>query len=282
MTELPDKTVLALSSEVGVGAVGLTISRPVFAFNQIHAICLPTVILPSRPDLGTVEPHIIPSDTLRLQLKALSSDGWDKRYNGVMTGYFSDVSQVEVIAAQFMSLRVANPEAILLVDPVLGDFDTGLYVSEEVATAVRDLLVPLADVITPNLFEYSWLCGHELCEQEDIPLDELLSHATDLAPPNIIVTSAKIEQPSEHNSQALIKTAYLSQGEMELFSGRFVRDMPKGTGDIFASHLLSRLVLGDEMKDAIGQTVHYLDRIADRAKGTNAIAPYLLFNPNKI
>ncbi len=274
MTQEPDKTVLALSSEVGVGAVGLTISRPVFAFNQIHAICLPTVILPSRPDLGTVEPHIIPSDTLRLQLKALSSDGWDKRYNGVMTGYFSDVSQVEVIAAQLMSLRVVNPEATILVDPVLGDFDTGLYVSEEVATAVRDLLVPLADVITPNLFEYSWLCG-----QEDIPLDELHSHAVSLAPPHIIVTSAEIEQPSEKGSQALIKTAYLTQDEMDLFSGNFVEDMPKGTGDVFASHLLSRLVLGDEMKDAIGQTVHYLDGIADRAKGTNAIAPYLLFRP---
>lgn len=274
MTQEPDKTVLALSSEVGVGAVGLTISRPVFAFNQIHAICLPTVILPSRPDLGTVEPHIIPSDTLRLQLKALSSDGWDKRYNGVMTGYFSDVSQVEVIAAQLMSLRVVNPEATILVDPVLGDFDTGLYVSEEVATAVRDLLVPLADVITPNLFEYSWLCG-----QEDIPLDELHSHAVSLAPPHIIVTSAEIEQPSEKGSQALIKTAYLTQDEMDLFSGNFVEDMPKGTGDVFASHLLSRLVLGDEMKDAIGQTVHNLDQIADRAKGTNAIAPYLLFRP---
>jgi pyridoxine kinase len=282
MTQEPDKTVLAISSEVGVGAVGLTISRHVFAYNQVHAICLPTVILPSRPDLGTVEPHIIPSESLQRQLSALSKDGWDKAYTGVMTGYFADVSQVEVIAAQLMSLRGINPEAIILVDPVLGDFDTGLYVSEEVATAVRDLLVPLADVITPNLFEYSWLCGDELCEQEDIALEGLHSHAVNLAAPHIIVTSAKIEQPSEQSSQALIKTAYLSQDEMELFSGRFVRDMPKGTGDIFASHLLSRLVLGDEMKDAIGQTVHYLDRIAERAKGTQAIAPYLLFNPNKI
>lgn len=272
-----NNTVLALSSEVGVGAVGLTISRPVFAYSQIHAICLPTVILPSRPDLGTVEPHIIPSDTLRLQLEALSNDGWDTLYDGVMTGYFADVSQVKVVASKIALLKEINPEMIVLVDPVLGDFDTGLYVSEEVALAVRDLLVPLAKVITPNLFEYSWLCGYET-----VSLDELHSHAVSLTPPHIIVTSAEIEQPSEKGSQALIKTAYLTQEEMDLFSGNFVEDMPKGTGDVFASHLLSSLILGDEMKDAIGQTVHYLDGIADRAKGTNAIAPYLLFNPNKI
>lgn len=276
MTGQQDKTVLALSSEVGVGAVGLTLSRPVFANNHVNAICLPTVILPSRPDLGTVVPHIIPSDILRLQLEALSTDGWDMRYDGVMTGYFAEVRQVEVVADQLKSLRRVNPRAIILVDPVLGDFDTGLYVSEGIATAVRDLLVPLADVITPNLFEYYWLCGQELCAQTDIPLDDLLSHAVELAPPHIIVTSAKIEQASAHNSQSLIKTAYLTADDRELFSGRFARDVPKGTGDVFTSHLLSRLVLGDEMKDAIGQTVNYLDRIAERAKGKKAIAPYLL------
>ena len=277
MIQEPDKTVLAISSEVGVGAVGLTISRPVFAFNQIHAICLPTVILPSRPDLGTVEPHIIPSEVLQRQLGALSKDGWDKAYSGVMTGYFADVSQVEVMAAQLMSLRGINPEAILLVDPVLGDFDTGLYVSEEVAVAVRDLLVPLADVITPNLFEFSWLIGRAQAAL-DMPLNEFSAFAAELAPPHIVVTSAQIEQGAEQ----LIRTAYLNGHELDLFSGRFVEGMPKGTGDVFAAHLLSRLVLGAEMIDAINTTVQYLDQIADKTQGTRAIAPYLLFNPNKI
>ncbi len=47
--------------------------------------------------------------------------------------------------------RRADPPRIV-VDPVLGDDPKGLYVPEAVAAELREQLVPLADVVTPNAF----------------------------------------------------------------------------------------------------------------------------------
>lgn len=282
MQSPPKGTVLALSSEVGVGAVGLSIARFAFARQKIQAICLPTISLASRPDLGTMAGHVIPAIDLDAQLNALADDGWLTKLNGVMTGYFASVDQVETVAAFLKKLAQENPTATLLVDPVLGDCDTGLYVSEEVAQAVRDLLLPLADVITPNLFEFSWLCG-----MPQLSFDDLVAHANRLNVPDIVVTSAHIgvstEMPSsrdarpQENQKNLIKTVHIHKGEMATFSNPFIAHMPKGTGDIFASHLLSCLVQEEEMKVAVCGSVEFLERIAERVEGAKTIEPSLLF-----
>lgn len=275
-------TVLALSSEVGVGAVGLSIARFVFAKQRLQAICLPTISLASRPDLGTMAGHAIPANVLGAQLNALAGDGWLTKLNGVMTGYFASEEQVEKVATFFKKLREENPSATIVVDPVLGDCDTGLYVSEEVAQAVRDLLLPLADVITPNLFEFSWLCG-----MPQLSFDDLVVQANGLHVPDVVVTSAHIgfstEIPSsrdarpQENQQNLIKTVHIHKGEMTIFSSPFIAEMPKGTGDVFASHLLSRLVQGEEMKAAVCGSVEFLERIAERAQRSKTIEPSILF-----
>ncbi len=54
--------------------------------------------------------------------------------------------------------RAAGPA--VLCDPVIGDHG-GLYVPEAVATAIRDRLMPLATLATPNRFELAWLTGTE-------------------------------------------------------------------------------------------------------------------------
>ncbi|GAA6212620.1 pyridoxine/pyridoxal/pyridoxamine kinase [Hyphomicrobiales bacterium 4NK60-0047b] len=282
MQSSPNGTVLALSSEVGVGAVGLSIARFVFARQDLQAICLPTISLASRPDLGKMAGHVIPANDLDAQLNALADDGWLAKLNGVMTGYFASADQVETAAVFLRKLRQENPTAVILVDPVLGDCDTGLYVSEEVAQAVRDLLLPLADVITPNLFEFSWLCG-----TDQVKFDELVSQTALLKVPHVVVTSAHIgvstEMPSTRDAspfadqQNLIKTVHIHKGEMATFSSPFIAQMPKGTGDIFASHVLSRLVHGDEMKVAVYGSVEFLERIAERAQRSKTIEPSLLF-----
>ena len=55
-------------------------------------------------------------------------------------------------------IKAANPRVLVLVDPILGDAGR-LYVAPETAEAIRDELLPLATVATPNLFELQWLTG---------------------------------------------------------------------------------------------------------------------------
>lgn len=294
MEESGCKIVLAVSSEVGVGAVGLSIARLVFAAQSVEAICLPSIILASRPDLGGMAKHEIPAEVLREQLEALEGDGWFSRLDGIMTGYFASPEQVEVMAGVIKKVRAVNGSARILVDPVLGDVDTGLYVSPLVAKAVRDLLVPLADVVTPNIYEFCWLCGIEEVELADIS-DEFTNFlsgsgisAGERGEGQLVVTSArirdaahhKIANNSDHQSDrtnwSLIETALFAEGEMRLYESKYQQECPKGTGDVFAAHLLSRLVKDEPIGEATAASVRYLENITDKARGMKAIAPYLV------
>ncbi len=48
--------------------------------------------------------------------------------------------------------------------PIIGDEPAGIYVDEAAASAVRDQLVPLADIVTPNAFELGWLSGRAISD----------------------------------------------------------------------------------------------------------------------
>ncbi|WP_234892563.1 bifunctional hydroxymethylpyrimidine kinase/phosphomethylpyrimidine kinase [Sinorhizobium meliloti] len=53
--------------------------------------------------------------------------------------------------------KAVNPALTYLCNPVMGDTGSGLYVPEAIADVMRDRLLPMADIATPNLFELSWL-----------------------------------------------------------------------------------------------------------------------------
>ena len=293
------KTVLALSSEVGVGAVGLSIARFAFAVNHISAICLPTVFFASRPDMGRVARLDISGESLAGQLEALSGDGRLAALDGVMTGYFASVEQVEVAAVRIEQLKAAKPGLIVLVDPVLGDHETGLYVSDEVAAAVRDRLVPLANVITPNQFELLWLAGAAALPDAPLPRwpDDVAALTARLAAKNVVVTSAKVRkakadevrgnpgaatEAAVRGSQGEISTVLVAGADIHVFTAPYFSDMPKGTGDVFAAFMLGRILCGDGMVRAAEKSAAYLAVIAEKARGEEAIEPFLLFYPNKI
>nr|WP_234827464.1 bifunctional hydroxymethylpyrimidine kinase/phosphomethylpyrimidine kinase [Sinorhizobium meliloti] len=58
-----------------------------------------------------------------------------------------------------------NPALTYLCDPVVGP---GLYVPEAIAGVMRDQLLPMADIATPNPFELSWLTERKLATTWDL------------------------------------------------------------------------------------------------------------------
>ena len=274
------KKVLAVSSEVGIGAVGLSILRFVLAAQKVSLLSLPTVFLPSRPDMGTVLRHIFPAQLLEQQIEALNHDGLLDTLDGVLTGYFAEAEQVTVMAKTIRALKTQNPDLYVLVDPVLGDFDTGLYVPSDVAARVRDELVPLADIITPNLFEFLWLTGEESLQDAHGPdvLQSLFQLRYKVAVPRLVITSAQIRPPK-------LLTCLIADDVVTGFESHYFPAVPKGTGDVFAATLLGHLLQHgsshEKLEEGVRATVKALERVADKAQGLSQIEPYLLFNPNK-
>src|SRR5690606_30266122 len=88
--------------------------------------------------------------------------------DAVITGHFSDIGQIDVAREAIARIRAAPREKahrhapekpIIIVDPIMGDEGRELFIAEHVAQALAEDLVPLADIVAPNLWEFTRLTG---------------------------------------------------------------------------------------------------------------------------
>lgn len=79
-------------------------------------------------------------------------------YTHFLTGYSRNPETLKQIAELIKKLRIKNPNLIYVCDPVMGD-NGKMYVPEDILPVYRDILLPLADIITPNQFEAELMTG---------------------------------------------------------------------------------------------------------------------------
>lgn len=239
MTSRPP-VVLAISSNVGRGAVG---NRAiVFALEALgaEAWTATTVSLPFHPGHGPADRIVPQAEQFALFLDQLLAD---RAPDLVLTGYFADAWQVEIVATRMAALKTANPEFRLLCDPVIGDAG-GLYVAEPVAAAIRDRLLPLADIATPNRYELAWLAGRPAPDT----LPETMAMTSVIGARVIVITSA----PSP--MKGMTGNLLVADGEVFLCEHRLVDGPHHGAGDLTAGLLAAHLALGLSPRVALERT----------------------------
>lgn len=222
--------VIILSSWVGCGHVGISASQPVLQILGHRVIALPTVMLSNHRAFPHCGGAVTPVATLREMAQAMAGNGWFQTVDCLMTGYLPSADHVAFAA----ELASAMPEtAQILVDPVLGDDPKGLYLPLETAQALRNELLPRAQILTPNRFELAWLTGAP-CDTVTACIDA----AQTLMPAAsaIHVTSPPLAEATGVLSVTPNSTA--------LFTVPKHADVPNGTGDVFAALIASGLAAG--------------------------------------
>ncbi|MFC6446352.1 pyridoxal kinase PdxY [Shinella zoogloeoides] len=255
MNESGKGTVIVISSHVVRGTVGNRAA--VFALETLgHPVwALPTVILPWHPGHGRATRVAISSDDFDAIIADLIRAPWRGEVKAVLSGYLGSAAQARSVARLVESLRADNPDLLYMCDPVCGD-DRGLYVPEETAVAIRDSLIPLASIATPNRFELAWLTG-TAPETNAAIIDAALS----LGPQRMLVTSAL---PMMAGSTGNL---YLSGRSALLAEHRMVPNPPNGTGDLLAAIFLSRLMENlDEERALSTATASVFEIVARTAK----------------
>jgi pyridoxine kinase len=246
--------ILAISSHVVRGHVGLCATVPALQRLGHEVLALPTVLLASRPGLGQLVRHDLPPPDLGAMLSALEADGCWASLDAVFTGYFPSSAAVMVAAKAIERIRQANPSVLVFVDPILGDAGR-LYISEQTAAAIRGQLLPLAAIATPNLFELQWLTG-----ASSTTGDAIANAARSLGPPTVVVTSAS--QTGERIATLLVTARDCLERSMPAHP-----DVPNGAGDLFAGLLLGHLLDGHTMPSALDAGLQDLDRVLAASEG---------------
>jgi pyridoxine kinase len=245
--------ILAISSQVAYGPVGLTALVPALQARGHEVLAVPTVTLSNHPGHGKPAGFGTAPDDMHAIFDALQRLGALRDIDAVLTGYFASPEQVRE-AAQAIS---AIEPALVLVDPVIGDGQS-LYVPQAVANAIRDALVPLATIITPNRFELEWLSGAAVTDEASA-----IAAARRLGVGECLATSI----PAGHD--ALLTLLVASHGVHHHLSRKLLQ-VPHGTGDF-----LSGLYLAERLRCAPGEAFAAAMRRLDHAIALSAGAPVL-------
>ena len=249
------RAVIAISSHVVRGTVGNRAA--VFALETLGlpVWAVPTVVLPWHPGHGRAS-RIVPSaEGFSALIDDLAASPWLGEVGAVMSGYLGGPEQAQAVARLVGAVKAKNRGALYLCDPVIGDAG-GLYVPEATARAMRDVLVPLADIATPNRFELEWLAGGALPDNGAVT-----QAALRLGVPTVLVTSAHAMMAGS------IGNLLVTERESVLAEHRAVPDAPRGTGDLFSALFLARLVEGEsEAKALQGATAAVFEVLARAVK----------------
>ncbi|MDP2119420.1 MAG: pyridoxal kinase PdxY [Hoeflea sp.] len=249
-------SVIVISSHVVRGSVGNRAA--VFALETLGfpVWAVPTVILPWHPGHSRAT-RIVPAHAdFTSLMNDLAAAPWLGEVGAVLSGYLGDARQADDVARLVAAVRSANPKAIYMCDPVIGDTG-GLYVPESVASAIGTRLIPIADIATPNLHELAWLSGAPMTDAGSV-----MAAAETLGPARVLVTSAPAMMSGSTGN------LLLSGGQALMAEHRLIPKAPNGLGDLMSATFLARLLEGvpeeKALQMATGAVFEILARTARR------------------
>jgi pyridoxine kinase len=257
-------TVISIQSQVAYGHVGNSAAVFPMQMHGIDVIAVPTTLLSNRPGYPTIRGRVLDAPLVADLLLGVEERGAVDSCKMILSGYLGSPEIAAVVADFVARARVRNPALTYCCDPVLGDRDRGLFVLADIPPLVRDRLCALADIITPNHFEFEWLCGAKATTIEQVieEAQALLARG----PSTIVVTSAELGDTPDGE----IETVAIERSKAWRVRTPKLPFSPSGTGDLFAALLVAARVRGSNTPDALAHAASAIFAVLERtaARGT--------------
>jgi pyridoxine kinase len=257
-------TVISIQSQVAFGHVGNSAAVFPLQMHGIDVIAVPTTLLSNRPGYATIRGRVLEAELVAELLRGIEERGAVDTAKMILLGYLGSPEIAAVVADFVERAKASNGALRYACDPVLGDRDRGLFVKPDIPPLVRDRLCPLADIITPNHFEFEWLCGAEART-----IEEVIAQAHALiarGPSTVIVTSAELADTRDGE----IDTLAVERSRACRVTTPKLPISPNGTGDLFAALYVAASVRGADTPDALSHAASAIFAVLERtaARGT--------------
>ncbi|MFO7483200.1 pyridoxal kinase [Oceanibaculum nanhaiense] len=225
---VPPMNVLSIQSAVAYGHVGNAAAQP--ALHRLgHTVWrVDTVGFSNHPGHGKFTGQVRPAAEVSAVLQGIAGLDVYRRCAAVLSGYLGEAGTAAAVADAVTQVKRANPQAVYLLDPVMGDAGR-VYVRDGVPLAMAGTLLPLADIVAPNAFELSLLA--------DRPVSDMATAVAaarvllDRGPSLVLATGLRLEGGQ-------VATLAVTQTEAHAVTAPWIDRPIFGTGDLFGALFL--------------------------------------------
>jgi hydroxymethylpyrimidine/phosphomethylpyrimidine kinase len=235
------------------GGAGIAADLKTFAAHGVWGTCAVTAVT-AQNTVGVGAVEVLRPAIVTAQIGAVAGD---IGVRAVKTGMLGDAGVVEAVAAAVEEWDL-HP---LVVDPVAVASAGGTLLSAGGVDALRRTVLPLADLVTPNLAEAAALAGLDDVPADAAAMERAAAGVLDLGPRAVLVTGGHLAGPESPDllmwrgdGENVRTVAGDSPGQVSkrwLRGRRIDARHTHGTGCVLSAAITARLARGDDLVRAV-------------------------------
>ena len=240
---------LTIAGSDSGGGAGIQADLKTFAVLGVHGTSAITAIT-AQNTLGVTEIMEIPPALVSAQIDSVMLDIGAQ---AAKTGMLASAEIIEVVAIAIELYGIRN----LVVDPVMVAKGGARLLRDDAVDALRQRLLPLAAVVTPNLPEAEVLLGRPIRT-----IDERRQAARDLV---LLGARAAVVKGGHANDQLAIDHFFDGIQLVELRSPRIATQNTHGSGCVFSAALAAGLAKGSDALAAVHEAKAFITAAIERS-----------------
>lgn len=235
------RTALTIAGSDSCGGAGIQADIKTMTANGVYAMSAVTA-LTAQNTTGVIGIMESSPEFLKAQLDEIFTD---IRPDAVKTGMVASIGLIEVIAERLKFYAADN----IVVDPVMVATSGAKLISDDAVESLKEKLLPIASVITPNIPESEVLSGMKISSEED--MEKSARMISELYGCAVLCKGG--------HSLSDANDFLFANGKGEWFHGRRIDNHnTHGTGCTLSSAIASNLAKGYGMNEAVGRAKEYL------------------------
>lgn len=225
------------------GGAGIQADLKAFSANEVYGASV-IAALTAQNTLGVTGIHDVPPEFIRAQMDAVYSD---LKVNATKIGM---LSRPEVIRTVADGLEAHSTGPVVL-DPVMVAASGDPLLAENAVSVLIEVLVPKADLITPNLYEAARMLGCAVAETEA----DMSAQAEKL---KALGAKAVLLKGGHGTGDESVDLLLTDEGETWLRATRHATRNTHGTGCTLSSAIAAGLAKGEPLKEAVKLAKAYI------------------------
>jgi hydroxymethylpyrimidine/phosphomethylpyrimidine kinase len=236
-------TALTIAGSDSGGGAGIQADLKTFAAHGVFGMSAITAVT-AQNTCGVRAWEAVSADLVRAQIDAVVEDiGCD----AVKIGMLANAEIVTAVASAVRALKLSN----LVLDPVMVAKGGDRLLREDAVEAIRTALLPLVDIVTPNITEAEVLAGIPVRTPEE--MYEAGRRILAMGPGVVLVKGGHLEGPES------VDVAVTTAATFELRGRRIQSVHTHGTGCTLSSAIAANLALGRPTRESLSLAREYLE-----------------------